>query len=79
MVQVWKNSVVTEHKVKIFEERLDKYWKKHLMILDFNTAYNTMAGSCTLTLSDNDRTEPNIEEQSDLLRLEKHWVTLCNM
>ena len=33
--------------------------------------FNTMVGSCTLTFSDNDYTVPTIEEQSDLLCLEK--------
>ena len=64
MVQVWNslpNSVVTAQKVD-----------KHPMIFDFNTAWPEVTR--TLTLSDNAYTEQNIEEQSDLLRLEK---TLC--
>ena len=75
VVQIWNslpNSVATAQTVKTFEKHLDKYWKKHPMLFDFNLAYSTLTGSCTLTLSENDYTEPNIEDQSDLLRLEKH-------
>ena len=42
VVEVWNsllNSVVTAQKVKTFENRLDKYWKKHPMIFGFNMTY----------------------------------------
>ena len=47
--------------MKTFENHLDKHWKEHPMIYDFNMVYmyNTMmAGSSTLTLhlSDEDDT-----------------------
>ena len=58
MVQVWNslpNSVVTTHKVKTFENRLDTHWKEHP----------------TLTFSDKDYTGPTIEEQTHTLCLKK--------
>ncbi|VDI62159.1 Hypothetical predicted protein [Mytilus galloprovincialis] len=72
VVEVWNSLpdiVVTAKNVKIFGNRLDKHWKEHLMIYNFDTEYTYNTGSSTSVVSD-DEPEPNIEEQTDLLRLE---------
>ncbi|VDI33069.1 Hypothetical predicted protein, partial [Mytilus galloprovincialis] len=50
-------------------QTLDKHWKEHPMIYNFDTEYTYNIGSSTSVVSD-DEPEPNIEEQTDLLRLE---------
>ncbi|XP_071160820.1 uncharacterized protein [Mytilus edulis] len=72
VVEVWNSLpdiVVTAKNVKIFGNRLDKHWKEHPMIYNFDTEYTYNTGSSTSVVSD-DEPEPNIEEQTDLLRLE---------
>lgn len=75
VVEVWNSlpeSVVTAPNVKTFERRLDKFWKNHPMILDYNSKYNiTNTGSGTSELSEDD-TEPNTEERASLLHSEVH-------
>ena len=66
------NSVVTAKNVGTFKRRLDKHWCHHSMIYDYEAKYNVNinTGSNKSLISD-DESEPNIEEQADLLRLEQ--------
>lgn len=74
VVDVWNSlpdEIVTAKNVKAFERRLDNHWKEHPMIYDFNTDYNFMTGSSKSGYNNSDtEDEPNIEEQTDLLRLD---------
>ena len=75
VVGVWNslpNSVVTTKNVETFKRRLDKHWCHHHMIYDYEAKYNVNinTGSNKSLISD-DESEPNIEEQADLLRLEQ--------
>lgn len=72
VVQRWNSlpdSVVSAKNVKIFENRLDKLWQNHPMIYDYSQDMTYNTGSRQQEVID--EVEPNIEEQSDLLRLEK--------
>ena len=75
VVDVWNslpNSIVTAKNVEIFKRRLDKHWCHHPMIYDYEAKYNVNinSGSSKSLISD-DESEPNIEEQADLLHLEQ--------
>ena len=65
------NSIVTAKNVETFKRRLDKHWCHHAMIYYYEAKYNVNIniGSSKSLISD-DESEPNIEEQADLLRLE---------
>jgi hypothetical protein len=75
---VWNslpNYVVTAKNVEIFKRRLDKHWCHHPMIYDYEAKYNVNINSgstkCSKSLISDDESEPNIEEQADLLCLEQ--------
>ena len=66
------NSVVTAKNVETFKRRLDKHWCHHPMIYDYEDKYNVNINTwSSISLISDDESEPNIEEQADLLRLEQ--------
>ena len=66
------NSVVTAKNVGTFKRRLDKHWCHHPMIYDYEDKYNVNINTwSSISLISDDESEPNIEEQADLLRLEQ--------
>ena len=75
VVYVWNslpNSMVTAKNIETFKRCLDNHWCHHSMIYDYEVKYNVNinTGSSKSLISD-DESEPNIEEQADLLHLEQ--------
>ena len=66
------NSVVTAKNVETFKRRLDKHWCHHLWSTTTKPSNNVNINTeSSKSLISDDESEPNIEEQADLLRLEQ--------